>query len=148
MRSASRLEQALRGILDVDVHIREREGMWLDFEDADLSRIGQSGVNLGQNSYLGARAYSINDKAVIELRARSREEYNALLPGGTMFARLADMVRFYLGDTVDFDVAVALPLQERHKRTVTHLSPMPSSACVRRTKVQDFFFGARKGGSR
>ena len=113
VRSASRLEQALRGILDVDVHIREREGMWLDFEDADLSRIGQSGVNLGQNSYLGARAYSINDKAVIELRARSQEEYNALLPGGTMFARLADMVRFYLGDTVDFDVAVALPLQER-----------------------------------
>ena len=109
VKSASRLEAALRGVLGVDVRIREREGMWLDFEDSDLTRIGTSGATLGQDTYLGARVYSINDKAVIELRARTAEEYDALLPGGTMFARLADMVAFYLGDTVDFDVEVALP---------------------------------------
>lgn len=109
VKSASRLEQALRGILGVEVHIREREGMWLDFEDDDLSRIGESGATLGRDSYLGRRVYSINDKAVIELRARTSEEYDALLPGGTLFARLADMVAFYLGDTVEFDVQVALP---------------------------------------
>ena len=109
VKSASRLEQALRGILGVEVRIREREGIWLDFEDSDLTRLGASGASLGRTTYLGSRVYSINDKAVIELRARTAEEYNALLPGGVMFARLADMVAFYLGDTVEFDVEVALP---------------------------------------
>jgi type VI secretion system protein ImpH len=114
VKSASRLEQALRGMLGVDVHIREREGMWLDFEDADLTRIGESGAHLGQNTYLGQRVYSINDKAVIELHALAPENYDALLPGGVMFARLADLVAFYLGDTLDFDVELALP--QHHRR--------------------------------
>lgn len=113
VKSASRLEQALRGMLGVDVRIREREGMWLEFEPGDLTRLGETGAELGRNTYLGARAYSINDKAVIALHADTPEAYDALLPGGVMFARMADLVGGWLGDSVDFDVELALPARHR-----------------------------------
>ncbi|MBT0957271.1 type VI secretion system baseplate subunit TssG [Alphaproteobacteria bacterium KMM 3653] len=108
IKSAARLEQVLQGVLDVSVKVREREGIWLEFEDSDLTRIGRKGA-LGQDTYAGRRVYSINDKAVIEIRTESLEEYRSFLPGGGMFTRLADMVEFYLGDMVDFDVELALP---------------------------------------
>lgn len=108
VKSASRLQQVLEGVLDVDISIREREGMWLDFEDGDLTRMGRKGT-LGQDSYAGSRIYSINDKAVIEIRTENLNEYKTFLPGGEMFTRLADLVHFYLGDQVDFDVELALP---------------------------------------
>ncbi|MEL6522317.1 MAG: type VI secretion system baseplate subunit TssG [Pseudomonadota bacterium] len=109
VKSASRLEQMLRGILGVQVTIEERKGLWLEFEESDLSRAGQTGANLGQNTYLGARVYTIDNKALIRIRTESLEEYRAFLPGGPQFGRLADLVQFYLGDTVDFDLQLALP---------------------------------------
>ena len=109
VKSAKRLQQVLEGVLGVDVHIREREGIWLDFEESDLSRVGRSGASLGRNTYAGRRVYSINDKAVIEIRTEALDDYESFLPGGDMFERLADMVRFYLGDGIDFDIELALP---------------------------------------
>ncbi|MBY6047924.1 type VI secretion system baseplate subunit TssG [Vannielia litorea] len=109
VKSAKRLQQVLEGVLGVDVKIREREGIWLEFEESDLSRIGQQGADLGRNTYAGRRVYSINDKAVIEIRTEALDSYESFLPGGDMFERLADMVRFYLGEQIDFDVELALP---------------------------------------
>lgn len=109
VKSAKRLQQVLEGVLGVDVKIRERQGIWLEFEESDLTRMGRSGASLGQNTYAGRRVYSINDKAVIEIRAESLDDYESFLPGGRMFARLADMVLFYLGEQIDFDIQLALP---------------------------------------
>nr|WP_274608826.1 type VI secretion system baseplate subunit TssG [Vannielia litorea] len=109
VKSAKRLQQVLEGVLGVDISIREREGIWLEFEESDLTRIGQAGSDLGRNTYAGRRVYSINDKAAIEIRTEALDDYESFLPGGDMFERLADMVRFYLGEQIDFDVELALP---------------------------------------
>lgn len=113
VKSAKRLEQVICGILDVQVSIRERAGLWLEFEPGDLTRLGQTGATLGRNSHAGARVFSINDKAVIDLRTESLDSYRSFLPGGEGFAQLAAIVRFFLGDTIDFDVALALPTSAR-----------------------------------
>lgn len=109
VKSASRLQQVLKGVLGVDVTVREREGIWLEFEESDLSRVGRSAAVLGRNAYAGSRVFSINDKASIEIRTETLEEYESFLPGGGRFDRLADMVRFYLGEQIDFDIVLALP---------------------------------------
>jgi type VI secretion system protein ImpH len=109
VKSASRLEQVIRGILGVEVRLFERAGLWLEFEPGDRTRLGQTGATLGRNSHAGARVYSINDKAVLEIRTGSLERYQDFLPGGAGFARLADLVRFHAGDLIEFDVALALP---------------------------------------
>lgn len=109
VKSAARLRQVLRGVLGVDVEVVERVGNWLEFEESDLSRLGQSGAVTGQNAYLGARVFSVETKALLRVRTRSLEEYESYLPGGAKFRALAEMIRLYLGDTIDFDVELALP---------------------------------------
>lgn len=111
IKSASRLQQVLQGVLRVDIKVRERVGIWLEFEESDLTRIGRKGA-LGQDTYAGSRVFSINDKAVIEIRTESLSEYKSFLPGGEQFIKLSDLVHFYLGDMVDFDVELALPRKE------------------------------------
>jgi type VI secretion system protein ImpH len=113
VKSASRLEQALRGILGIELKIQERRGIWLDFEDSDRTRLGRSGAQLGRNTYLGARVFSINDKAALVIKTTNLEQYRQFLPGGEMFQRVSDMVTFYLGDTIDFDIELTLPAKER-----------------------------------
>ncbi len=109
VKSATRLRQMLEGVLGLDVDVVERVGSWLDFEPSDLSRLGRVGATLGQNTYLGARIFTVDCKARLRVRTRSLEEYESFLPGGKRFRELSDMIRLYLGDTVDFDVELALP---------------------------------------
>jgi len=111
--SAARLGQAIRTVLGVDATVKERAGLWLEFEPGDLSRLGQQGAVLGRSSYAGARVYSISDKAVVEIRAPDLDSYRSFLPGGPRFIELTDLVRFVLGDAVDIDVALALPAEMR-----------------------------------
>lgn len=109
IKSAARLEQALRGLLGLDVEVVERVGSWLEFEPDDLSRLGQAGAMLGQNTYLGARVYSVETKALLKVKTRDIDDYRDFLPGGRKFRELADVIQFYLGDAVDFDVQLGLP---------------------------------------
>lgn len=109
VRSAARLEQVVQGMLNVDATVRERAGLWLEFEPGDLTRLGATGATLGRNSHAGARVYSINDKAVLEIRTEDLDAYRSFLPGGDGHTQLRDLVRFMFGDQVDFDVELALP---------------------------------------
>lgn len=109
VKSATRLRQILTGLLGLDVEVEERIGHWLEFEPGDRSRLGQAGATLGQNTYLGARVFSVETKARLKLRAKSFEEYQSFLPGGQRFQHVSDMIRLYLGDTIDIDVELGLP---------------------------------------
>lgn len=112
VKSAARLVQALRRMLRLDVVLEERIGSWLDFEPGDLTRLGGPRAALGQNSYLGARVFSINDKARLTIRTRSLAEYESFLPGTDRCRALTDFLYFYLGDATEIDVALALPRRE------------------------------------
>jgi type VI secretion system protein ImpH len=109
VRSASRLRQLIRGVLGADVEIEERIGSWLIFEPEDRLRLGQPGSALGGGAALGSRSYSINDKLRIVIRTRSLAEYRGFLPGQANANRLADLVFFYIGHRLEFDVKLALP---------------------------------------
>jgi type VI secretion system protein ImpH len=109
IKSASRLKQLVRGIFQVSADIEERVGSWLIFEPTDRCALGAQGMGLGVDTYLSSRVYSINDKICVVLRARDLAEYRKFLPRGTMFDRLTDLVFFYLGHRLEFDVRLALP---------------------------------------
>jgi len=109
VKSASRLRQLIRGIFKVDTEIQERVGSWLVFEPGDQMALGSSGSSLGADSFLGARAYSINEKVRICIKTKSLEQYRTCLPSGGLSDRLADLVFFYLGHRYEFDVQLSLP---------------------------------------
>lgn len=108
VKSAGRLKQLLRGVFSIEVHVEERIGNWLMFEPDDRTAIGMQGAVLGQDSFVGTRAYSINDKIRIRISASTLDQYRAFLPSGARFENLVDLVFFYIGHHSDFDVELGL----------------------------------------
>lgn len=109
IKSAVRLRQMLELLLKVKIEIEEHVPCWMSFEPPDLTRIGLSASSLGANMHLGARVPAVNEKIVIHVRTDNLEQYRSFLPGGAQFTRLTDIVRWYLGVSIDSDVALSLP---------------------------------------
>lgn len=106
VKSVTRLRQMLEAIFRVQVEIVERIGSWLVFEPED--RLALGAATLGRDAFLGIRAYSINDKFRIRIAASDLEQYRRFLPGGELSEQLTDLVFFYVGHRLDFDVELGL----------------------------------------
>lgn len=108
VKSATRLQQLVAGVLLVGAEVEERVGSWLVFEPSDQMALGSQHSLLGSDAALGQRAYSINDKIRISIRATSLEQYRRFLPSGDLSEKLTDLVFYYLGHRFDFDVELGL----------------------------------------
>ncbi len=109
IKSGPRLMQLIRGVFNVDVEVEERIGSWLSFEASDMTSLGSSGYGLGENVFLGAHVYSINEKIRISIKARDLEQYRKFLPSGEISDNLTDLIFFYVGHRYEFDVQLSLP---------------------------------------
>lgn len=110
-RSASRLRNALTGLLGVKVEVEEFVGSRLEFEAGDRSRIGIANARLGADLLLGSSVFSVDDKIRLRIYAVDLPDYERLLPNGASCRPLADLIFFYLGDELDCDVELALPVE-------------------------------------
>jgi type VI secretion system protein ImpH len=111
-RSASRLRNAITGLLHVEVEVDEFVGSFLEFEAADRSHLGQLNVRLGQDLLLGRSVFSVEDRIRLRVFAADLDAYERLLPGGTDCRSLADLVFFYLGDALEWEMELALPVEQ------------------------------------
>ena len=109
-RSGSRLRNAVAGLLGVAVEVEEFVGTHLEFEPADRSRLGRAHARLGADLLVGAGVFSVEDKIRLNIFAASLADYERLLPSGRDCEPLADLVFFYIGDELDWDVELALPV--------------------------------------
>lgn len=109
VKSARRLAQLIRGVFRLDAAVIERIGTWLSFEPDDRMALGARGSALGVDTFVGTRAYSINDKFRIAIKTTSLEQYVGLLPDAPMSDNLADLVFFHIGYRFEYDVELSLP---------------------------------------
>jgi type VI secretion system protein ImpH len=109
IKSSRRLAQLIRGVFKLDATVVERVGSWLMFEPSDQMAMGQRGSSLGQDTFLGAMVYSINDKFRVAIRTTSLEQYTSLLPNSGLADKLADLIFFYVGHRYEYDVELSLP---------------------------------------
>lgn len=113
VKSATRLRDVVAGLFGVKVSIQEFVGVRLMFEPDQLSRVGRPGFSsLGRNVLLGAAVYSVQDKFRIEILTATLAEYQEFLPSGKKARKLADLVFFYIGMELEWDVELALPVGE------------------------------------
>lgn len=108
IKCASRLRSFLHGVFGVEIEIKEHIGSWLTFEPDDKTSLGMGGSSLGQDCFLGGMIYSINDKVRICVKTESLEQYQSFLPGGDLSEAMADLLFFYLGHQIEFEVELAL----------------------------------------
>jgi type VI secretion system protein ImpH len=108
-KSASRLAQLVSGLMGVRVEIDEFVGSYLRLEPADRTRMGRHNSALGQDILVGASVFSVQDKIRIRIFAKNMREYTQFLPSGSRSEPLVDLVFFYLGDQLEWEVELALP---------------------------------------
>lgn len=106
-RHAQGLAAMLGSFLRARVRVQQFVGSWLTLEPGDRWMLGAP-VGLGRSTSIGERVWSRDAKFRIRVGPLSLEEYRRLLPGGAALARLAAIVRNYVGDTLDWDVNLVL----------------------------------------
>jgi len=108
-RCASRLGGAICGLFGVKAQVEEFIGLSLELEPSELTRIGERSSRLGENVLLGRNVFSVQDKIRILIFTKSLKEYMRFLPTGDLCEVLADLVFFYNGEQLAWDVELALP---------------------------------------
>ncbi|MDB5560501.1 MAG: type secretion protein family [Enterovirga sp.] len=108
-KSATRLRNAVAGLFRVQVEIEEFVGTFLTFDVEDRTRLGQKHARLGVDLLVGSSVYSVEDKIRLLIFTKDLGEYERFLPSGDRCEPVADLVFFYLGQELDWDLELALP---------------------------------------
>lgn len=107
--SASRLSDFIAGFFGVTVEIIEFLPEQLPLDPADQTQLGAANSALGVDCLVGSSVLSFQDRFRIRVFTTDLEQYESFLPRGDMARKLADSVRFYIGDELEWDIELALP---------------------------------------
>jgi type VI secretion system protein ImpH len=108
-KSASRLAAAVRGIFEVKAEVEEFVGSRLVIEASEWTVLGRGYNVLGEDALLGRSIFSVQDKIRIRIFSENLTQYVRFLPTGDLCEPLADLVFFYNGEQLDYDVELAIP---------------------------------------
>lgn len=107
-RSAAAIEDALSHLLGQQVTILEYQPRWRDIEQEDQTRLGRQFAGLGGEAMTGRRALVCADAFRVVIRARSRADYEALLPSGPRFGILQEALDAFAPSHLEWDVALEI----------------------------------------
>ncbi|MET1415346.1 type VI secretion system baseplate subunit TssG [Roseibium sp. HPY-6] len=117
-KSAARLKSLITGVFGVNVEIDQCVGTWLHLEPDDQLSIGGLGPGgagqLGMDTIVGSKVYSVSEKIRIRIFTSSLEEYRKFLPPtrakpNPWTEKLFDLIDFYLGLEIEYEIELALP---------------------------------------
>ncbi len=108
-KSASRLSNMVSGLFGVRTEIDEFVGSRLKLDAYDQTTLGGRNSRLGEDVIVGASCFSVEDKFRIRLFMSDMAQYVRFLPTGDRCEPLNDLVFFYLGEALDWEVELALP---------------------------------------
>jgi type VI secretion system protein ImpH len=111
-KSASRIENVIEHLFGVRARVEEFIGTWLVIDPGDRLRLGAPGAGLGRDTAVGSSTYSVSDKFRIRILARDLAEFESFLPTGSTCEKLADIIFFYLGDLLLYEVQMSVPTRE------------------------------------
>lgn len=108
-KGASRLAGAICGLFNVKVEIQEFVGSRLTLEPTEWTELGRHLSHLGRDVLLGRNIFSVQDKIRVRIFTGSLVQYIRFLPSGDLCEPLADLVFFYNGEQLDWDVELDIP---------------------------------------
>lgn len=108
-KSTSRIENMIGWLFDVHVEVEQFVGTWLSLPEDDQMKLGARHSGLGVSTMIGSGFYSVQDKFRIHIYVEDLEQFEKFLPSGEICEKLADIIFFYLGEVLDYDVELTLP---------------------------------------
>lgn len=109
-RSASALRGLLADFFQLPVEIRQFVGRWIPLADTDLSYLDTAGPHnqLGIGAVAGDQAWNQQAAFRVQLGPLRYSRFANFLPDAEAFAKLINLVQFFVGKTLDFDVQLIL----------------------------------------
>jgi type VI secretion system protein ImpH len=108
-KCASRLAGAVCGLFKVKAEVEEFVGSRLMIEASERTILGDRYNRLGEDAVPGRTVFSVQDKIRLRIFAKNLAQYIRFLPTGDLCEPLADLVFFYNGEQLDWDVELAIP---------------------------------------
>jgi type VI secretion system protein ImpH len=109
VKSASRLRSVVRALFHVDAEIDQFVGTWLAFDESERSLLGSRNSGLGTDLLVGIASFDVQSKFRIRIFVADLDSYVRFLPDAGNCERLVDLVYFYLGDQLEWEVELAIP---------------------------------------
>jgi type VI secretion system protein ImpH len=117
VRSADRLRAIVSDWLGQPVAVEQFAGAWLSLAPEEMSalpapnRPGQFN-RLGVDAAIGSRSWDMQSRIVLHVGPLTLQRFNAMLPDGSLFRRLASLVRAYLDCEIGFAINPVLAAAE------------------------------------
>jgi type VI secretion system protein ImpH len=112
--SATALRGILRDYFGMPVVIEQFSGKWFQLDESGLSRLGNGGPQnqLGIGAVAGDGIWNPQARFRIVAGPVSISRFIAFRPDGDAFRALVELVRFFAGQTLDFELQVVLKAAE------------------------------------
>ena len=125
-RNPHNLQVMLNFYFGLQFTLRPFAGRWLKLEPEQCTRLGRTNAALGESAVAGSRVWDYQSCVRIEIGPLALADYQRFQPGTDDYRKLVDVVRFYLGPALDFEIAPqlepeAVPLASLGRNTTTAL---------------------------
>lgn len=111
-RSAAGLQQVLRDFFARPIDVLQFVGRWLVLGPDEQTRLGTGFATLGVDAVSGARVWDVQGSFRIRIGPLDYAGFLRFLPEGPDLGRLGDLVRFYVGPDLAYDVQLVLDADE------------------------------------
>jgi len=113
-RCAVALEAILRDYFGVQVHIEQFVGAWYSLQEEDQCDLRTESMNnqLGLGAIAGDAVWDPQARFRVHLGPLSLVKFLAFLPDGQAVKEFQDLVRFYIGPIMQFDLQLILKRDE------------------------------------
>jgi type VI secretion system protein ImpH len=108
-RSVEGLSALVTGWLALPVEVEQFAGVWLSLGKAEMSTLPRGNRPgrfnaLGVDAAIGSRSWDVQSRIRLRIGPLPLDSFSALLPGGSLFDRLASLVRAFLDSEITFAI--------------------------------------------
>jgi type VI secretion system protein ImpH len=116
-RSAVALQQVVADCFHVRTEVQQFRGQWMILRRPDRTRLtaglrSKGNNRLGVSAIAGGRVWGIENKFRLRLGPLNYAQFRKLMPGASMHVSLGQLVRFFVGPALDFDLQLVLAKRE------------------------------------
>lgn len=110
--SQNALQNLLGDFFDMKVNAVQFSGQWLEISQADYTIIGVQNCALGRDTMVGTHVWNQQSKFKVKLGPLPLKKFKAFLPNGDAHRPLGSIIRFMVGEEMDFNAQLVLDQQQ------------------------------------
>ncbi|WP_074887831.1 type VI secretion system baseplate subunit TssG [Pseudomonas graminis] len=107
-RNALNLQVMLSFYFSLPFKVRQFAGRWLKLDVSQCTQLGRKNAALGQSAVVGNRVWDYQSSVRIDIGPLALGDYQRFQPGTEDYQKLVELVRFYVGAHLDFQIAPTL----------------------------------------